>query len=573
MSLLIKALDKAEKDQAQFGKNAKTETAPELNTKKSPPASEWALTSIQNEDAHLVKNAELSANLAANQPPNVASEESTAKTVDYGYGRQKPSDAFDTNNIDVNSLADFGISSANLKNSQNKIQHSSTTLRATQLNAQVTEQAKMQAEQDLVSANQRVLAANVFTAKQTEPKNTIKLAWLSLLALACLCIIGISSYAYFIDNSILNGTPLYALFTKSKPIPQISLAQNDIQPDRSTVIIASPLPTNETNNAITTVKAIDAPISESVMMEPPAAGNYALKNQAPSAISSNDLVTQSAKENPANNIANVNQVARANQIAQTDVSSKVISARKSKQLEQNNSANDALSNQDEVIAYNTTKPQKALLSSRSSTITVTKNRPVNGVNPILQNAYAAYTNGEDTKAQRLYKQVLQTDTRNVDAMLGLAAIAQKQNRMDDAAGWYRKVIELDPKNPFAQASLASNTLSTQLQSNGAEDMIANESRLKNLIAQQPDNASLQAALGSYYADQNQWPSAQQAYFEAYRLAPNNADFAFNLAASLDQMGKQKLALPYYKRALEQQLKSGNSQIDAAAIRARINVIQ
>lgn len=567
MSLLIKALDKAEKDQAQFGNSAKAENTPDLNSEKVLPATEWALTSVEDEDTNVQKNAGLKANLAVNQPTSVASKEANAKSVGFEYGRQKPSDAFDTNNIDVNSLADFGISSANLKNSQNKIKHSSTFPSATQMNTQATEQAKIQAEQDSVSANQRILAANVFTAKQTESKNINKIALLSLLALASLFFVAIGSYAYFVDNSVLNGSPLHALFAKTKLSPQMSMVQNNTHSDANSGRSATPLSTDETNNTVNTGKTIEAPFSESMMMEPPAAGNPALKNKASNTVSSNDLVTRSGEHNPAN------RTAIANEIAPIDVPSKVANTLKGKKFEPNISENNAISNQDGVVAYNTAKPQKALLSSRSSTITVTKNRPVNGVNPILQNAYVAYIAGEDAKAQQLYKQVLQTETRNADAMLGLAAIAQKQNRMDDAAGWYRKVIELDPKNPFAQAALASNSLNTQLQTNGQDDIVGNESRLKNLIAQQPDNANLQAALGSFYADQNQWPLAQQAYFEAYGLAPNNADFAFNLAASLDQMGKPNLALPYYKRALEQQLKSVNSQVDVAAIKVRINVIQ
>jgi uncharacterized protein HemY len=81
---------------------------------------------------------------------------------------------------------------------------------------------------------------------------------------------------------------------------------------------------------------------------------------------------------------------------------------------------------------------------------------------------------------------------------------------------------------------------------------------------------LHIALGNYYAERNQWSSAQQAYFDAYSLNAS-ADNAFNLAVSLDHMGKPKLALPYYQRALE--LASSNSNIDKAALEARIAAIQ
>ena len=99
-----------------------------------------------------------------------------------------------------------------------------------------------------------------------------------------------------------------------------------------------------------------------------------------------------------------------------------------------------------------------------------------------------------------------------------------------------------------------------------------ESRIKSMLAKSPNDAGLYAALGNLYADQNQWPAAQQAYFEAFRLN-ESAGNAFNLAVSLDQMGKPKLALPYYQQALQTVQQYGASGIDKAALEARIAAIQ
>ncbi|HSF70864.1 MAG TPA: tetratricopeptide repeat protein, partial [Methylotenera sp.] len=158
--------------------------------------------------------------------------------------------------------------------------------------------------------------------------------------------------------------------------------------------------------------------------------------------------------------------------------------------------------------------------------------------------------------------VLRRDIRNVDALLGLGAIASRQGRSADANAWYRKVLEVDPRNSIAQAALLDN------RSQGSE--LNNETRLKNMLAKQPDDANLHVALGNLYAEQNQWPAAQQAYFDAYSLN-RSVDNAYNLAVSLDQMGKSKLALPYYQQALAQA--SDTSNIDRAALSARIAAIQ
>ncbi len=203
------------------------------------------------------------------------------------------------------------------------------------------------------------------------------------------------------------------------------------------------------------------------------------------------------------------------------------------------------------------------IASDSVSINVTKTTPQAGVNPILMSAYEAYNAGKDIEAQKLYKQVLQQDVRNVDALLGLGAIASRQGREADANGWYGKVLEVDPRNNLALAALINS------QPQGNE--LSNESHLKSMLAKQPDDANLHVALGNLYAEQNQWSAAQQAYFDAYRLH-SSADNAFNLAVSLDQLGKSKLALPYYQRALEL-AQTGTNGIDKAALEARIAAIQ
>ena len=187
------------------------------------------------------------------------------------------------------------------------------------------------------------------------------------------------------------------------------------------------------------------------------------------------------------------------------------------------------------------------------------------IDPILMGAYQAYTRGDDALAQQQYRQVLQRDVRNVDALLGMAAIAQRQGRDADALGWYQKVLEIEPTNTIAQSASISPS--------GNADPVTVGSHIKNMLARQPDAANLHASLGNLYAEQNQWPSAQEAYFNASRLAPNNADYAFNLAISLDQMGKAKLALKQYERALELVNQSGSASPNKAALEARIHELQ
>jgi Tfp pilus assembly protein PilF len=179
---------------------------------------------------------------------------------------------------------------------------------------------------------------------------------------------------------------------------------------------------------------------------------------------------------------------------------------------------------------------------------------------LLNQAYAAYRRGELAEAQRLYTQAAAHGPA-VDALLGLAAIASVQNRDADAQRLYSEVLELDPRNAAAQAAL--------LDLLGNTDSQATESRLKTLIERNPI-PQLYQALGNLYADQGRWHDAQAAYFEAWRGAPNNADYAFNLAVSLDQLQQVPAALTYYEKALAI---DGAHRFDRALAESRIRQLK
>ncbi len=154
---------------------------------------------------------------------------------------------------------------------------------------------------------------------------------------------------------------------------------------------------------------------------------------------------------------------------------------------------------------------------------------------------------EDWQAQRLddaqrgYEEVLRSDNRNADALLGLAAIATRQGQLDRAQDFYQRVLQSDPADVTAQAAL--------INLRGTSDAGQSESRLQTLLAGQPDAAALHHALGNLYARQSRWSQAQEAYFQAYARDPDNADYLFNVAVSLDHLRQQRLAAQYYQMAL------------------------
>jgi Tfp pilus assembly protein PilF len=167
--------------------------------------------------------------------------------------------------------------------------------------------------------------------------------------------------------------------------------------------------------------------------------------------------------------------------------------------------------------------------------------PAPAIDPALERGYEALQKNDLAAARDAYQRALARDPASRDALLGLAAIDVRSGQLDSAESRYAKMLETDPRDAHALASVLS--LRGQL------DPVTAESRLKNLLAAHPDAAPLHFSLGNQYAQQSRWSEAQGAYFRAYSVDPENADYAFNLAISLDRLHQKNLALDYYQRAL------------------------
>ena len=188
------------------------------------------------------------------------------------------------------------------------------------------------------------------------------------------------------------------------------------------------------------------------------------------------------------------------------------------------------------------------------------------VDPVIAAAWEAYQKGDFDVASQHYSEVLNKDKQehnspNRDALLGMAAIAQQHSQDQLAFQFYNQLLSIDPLDPDAHAGMASLL--------GEKMAVNTESRLKILIAQHTESAALYFALGNHYANQSRWGEAEQAYFSACELESNNAQFAFNLAVSLDHLGKIKLAVQRYQRAMQLNNIS-NTRFDPAQTQMRLN---
>jgi len=191
---------------------------------------------------------------------------------------------------------------------------------------------------------------------------------------------------------------------------------------------------------------------------------------------------------------------------------------------------------------------------------VSPSRAAPQVHPKVESAYAAYLSGDLAGARADYQQALREDGGNRDALLGLAAIDMRSGRHEAAEATYLRLLQADPNNAHAQAALIA-LRSARL------DPLVTESRVKSMLAADPGASVLHFTLGNQLALQGRWAEAQQEYFKAFAAEPDNADFAYNLAVSLDHLRQPNVALQYYQRAIALADKRGAS-FDLAAARTR-----
>ena len=178
--------------------------------------------------------------------------------------------------------------------------------------------------------------------------------------------------------------------------------------------------------------------------------------------------------------------------------------------------------------------------SSSSTLEIISSSQVRQKDLWLREAYNAYQSGDYNRAMKLYNQVIEVDPGNRNALLARAAINVQNNSSTAAIKDYQALLLRNPKDSLAMTSLITvANLSPR----------KTESQLKLMLRDEPDSPYLNFALANAYGAQNRWQEAQGYYFKALENNPQDPNYAYNLAVSLEHIAQPLAAVSYYQRAL------------------------
>ncbi|MEM8497410.1 MAG: tetratricopeptide repeat protein [Pseudomonadota bacterium] len=177
-----------------------------------------------------------------------------------------------------------------------------------------------------------------------------------------------------------------------------------------------------------------------------------------------------------------------------------------------------------------------------------------------EQAYAQWTDGDLAGARSAYERILKANPEDTEALVGLGSMAQQQGNQDMAVGYLVRAVKNKPDHAFALAALASMS--------STNNRIQLENDLMQLARSNPLISELPFILGNWYARDKRWADAQQAYFDAFNRDSQSADYAFNLAVSLDQLGKTSSAKSFYQKAISL-APSSITHFDVEQARARV----
>ena len=349
-----------------------------------------------------------------------------------------------------------------------------------------------------------------------------------------------------IAASILLSIAIFSMFELTSEYDRIDIALMPLKRDPMPGVISSQK--TETN-----IKLFEKPAAKSV-------DNQTLQIIQSANLEPTEIVDETVAEDEASDLE-LNETAAEVEVVEEPVSDSAVVA--------NSASETAASSQEPLTVASVSKPAK--VDSQ-----ISKAEPETGQNLKiissteytdkdlwLKEAYQAYQRGDDETALQKYNQVLELDADNRNALLARAAIAVQNGDSRSAIEDYQSILLRNPKDSLAMSSLIAVANITPEKS---------ESQLKLMIREEPDSPYLNFALANIYGGQNRWQEAQGLYFKALERNPDDPNYAYNLAVSLEHISKPKVAIPYYERALAN-INNGLATFNKDVVDSRLEMLR
>ncbi|MGB1540331.1 MAG: tetratricopeptide repeat protein, partial [Rickettsiales bacterium] len=187
-------------------------------------------------------------------------------------------------------------------------------------------------------------------------------------------------------------------------------------------------------------------------------------------------------------------------------------------------------------------------------------RPDPSIHDYLEQAYENLMAGKMEIAIGYYKEALDLDPNSELALFGLATTYHKNNQLDEARDLYGRLLEIDP---YHREGL-NNFLALVSQESPGEAI----RELEAMEAKSPDFSPIPAQLGVIYNKLGDHATAAQKLARAIELSPENLAYRYNLAVTLDKLGKSREAADLYMELVNDYQNGATLPGDVDTIRER-----
>lgn len=163
----------------------------------------------------------------------------------------------------------------------------------------------------------------------------------------------------------------------------------------------------------------------------------------------------------------------------------------------------------------------------------------------LNVAIAHHQAGRLTQAEQIYRQILQQQPHQVDAMSLLGVIACQQGKLAEGIALYRQALALRPEHRQARENLclALSKQGKQL----VDEAITNFNLMINFNS---DNTHAHVMLGTVYQEQGMLEQALSHFQQALVANPAAPDTLNRIGVVLQSQGKSNLATYFHQQALK-----------------------
>jgi|GEM_PF-1887535 len=179
----------------------------------------------------------------------------------------------------------------------------------------------------------------------------------------------------------------------------------------------------------------------------------------------------------------------------------------------------------------------------------------------LERAYEALMAGQSATAIDIYREILQRDKRNQDALFGLATTYHRMGNLQSALPVYGQLLKINPEHREAL-----NNFLVLVSEESAVDALR---ELEQLEQKNPDFSPIPAQLAILYDNLGQPDAARKKMMRAINLEPDNLVYKYNLAIMLDKQGKSRDAASLYRELMEASRKGKALPADAKNIEERL----